>query len=117
MSACQNCGHPASHHEEAACWTKGDGKECADWADMACFCPEYMLSKTMAEVIREELRKGSYQMPGDTLPYETQANAIAAHLTAAGFGLVADAFEEGVFACVTAVATDVAPINPYRATG
>jgi len=42
--------------------------------------------RTMAEVIREELRKGGYQMPGDTLPYETQANAIAAHLTAAGFG-------------------------------
>jgi len=51
------------------------------------------MSKTMAEVIREELRKGSYQMPGDTLPYETQANAIAARLTAAGFGLMADAME------------------------
>ena len=50
----------------------------------------------MAEVIREELRKGSYQMPGDTLPYETQANAIAAHLTAAGFGLVADAKREAL---------------------
>ena len=54
-----------------------------------------MTAKTMAEVIREELRKGGYQMPGDTLPYETQANAIAAHLTAAGFGLVADAWDEG----------------------
>ena len=52
------------------------------------------MTKTMAEVIREELRKGGYQMPGDTLPYETQANAIAAHLTAAGFGLVADAKAE-----------------------
>ena len=44
---------------------------------------------------------------------------LAAHqeamLTAAGFGLLADAFEDGVFACVTAVANDVAPINPYRA--
>ena len=32
---------------------------------------------TLAETIREELRKGSYQMPGDTLPYETQAAAVA----------------------------------------
>lgn len=47
--------------------------------------------KTMAERIREELSKGSYQMPCDTLPYETQAAAIAAALSAAGIGLVADA--------------------------
>jgi ferredoxin-thioredoxin reductase catalytic subunit len=32
---------------------------------------------TMADVIRLELRKGSYQMPGDTLPYETQAANVA----------------------------------------
>jgi len=58
--------------------------------------PTTMTAKTMAEVIREELRKGGYQMLGDTLPYETQANAIAAHLTAAGFGLVADAKREAL---------------------
>jgi len=54
-----------------------------------------MTAKTMAEVLREELRKGTYQMPHDSLPYETKAADIAAALTAAGFGLVADAWDEG----------------------
>ena len=45
----------------------------------------------MAEVIRLELRKGSYQMAGDTLPYETQAAAIAAVLAANGYGNVREA--------------------------
>jgi hypothetical protein len=45
-----------------------------------------MSPKTMAEVIREELCKGSYQMSGDTLPYETQAASVARALSAAGFG-------------------------------
>jgi DNA-binding GntR family transcriptional regulator len=40
----------------------------------------------MAEVIRLELRKGGYQMPGDTLPYETQAAKIAEVLAANGYG-------------------------------
>lgn len=52
--------------------------------------------KTMAEVIQEELRKGSYQMPGETLPYEAQANAIAAQLAAAGYGPVNEAAASGV---------------------
>lgn len=75
----------------------------------------------MAEVIREMLRRGSYQMPGESLPYEVQANAMAAHLSAAGFGLVADAvvihvphdteaharsFNEGYEASVTQGLTD-----------
>jgi hypothetical protein len=72
----------------------------------------------MADVLRRELAKGSYQMPGDTLPYETQAANVAAALSAAGFGPVREAqeaaFEDGVFACVTAVAQNKAPVNPYR---
>lgn len=39
----------------------------------------------LAEVIRLELRKGSYQMPGDKLPYETQAASVAAMILAAGY--------------------------------
>jgi hypothetical protein len=79
-----------------------------------------MTAKTMAEVIREELRKGGYQMPGDTLPYETQANAIAAHLMAAGFGLVADAWDGGMeYAAGLLNAEELASSfrrdNPYRA--
>jgi hypothetical protein len=54
------------------------------------------MSKTMAEVIREELRKGSYQMPADKLPYETQAASIAGALTAAGFGDVREAAAAGL---------------------
>lgn len=50
-----------------------------------------MSGQSMAEAIRLELRKGSYQMPGDTLPYETQAATIAAALSAAGFGPVQEA--------------------------
>lgn len=56
------------------------------------------MSKSMAEVIREELRKGSYQMPGDKLPYETQATNITRALNAAGFGNVREAAAAGVYA-------------------
>lgn len=49
-----------------------------------------MSGRTMAETIRLELRKGSYQMAWDTMPYETQAIAIAATLTAAGYASIAD---------------------------
>lgn len=40
----------------------------------------------MAELIRLELRKGSYQMPSDKLPYETEAAKIAEVLAANGYG-------------------------------
>lgn len=40
---------------------------------------------SMAELIRVELSRGGYQMPDDTLPYETQATRIAAVLTEAGY--------------------------------
>ena len=39
----------------------------------------------LAELIRRELAKGSYQMVTDKLPYETQAARIAAALSAAGY--------------------------------
>ncbi|QCB97146.1 hypothetical protein E5206_09545 [Arthrobacter sp. PAMC25564] len=50
----------------------------------------------MTEVLRKELAKGGYQMPSDTLPYETQAASIARALTAAGFGPVAEAKAEAL---------------------
>lgn len=49
------------------------------------------MSAGMAEVIRQELRKGGYQMPGDTQPYETQAANIAEELAKAGYGNVQEA--------------------------
>lgn len=59
------------------------------------------MSASMAEAIRLELRKGSYQMPGDTLPYETQATKIAEALAANGYGNVREALEELIAATET----------------
>ncbi|MCZ9884115.1 hypothetical protein [Arthrobacter sp. B2a2-09] len=64
---------------------------------------DMQMSASMAEVIRLELRKGSYQMPGDTLPYEAQAKAIAKALAAAGFGNVSEARTEGIAIVANAV--------------
>jgi hypothetical protein len=61
------------------------------------------VSASMAEVIRLELRKGSYQLPGDTLPYETQAAKIAEALAAAGYGNVSAARAEGMAIVANAV--------------
>lgn len=47
-----------------------------------------MIDTEMAEIVRLELRKGGYQMIGDTVPYETQAANIAAKLTEAGYGRI-----------------------------
>lgn len=38
----------------------------------------------VAEAIRLELAKGAYQMPYDTLPYETKSKVIAQALLSAG---------------------------------
>lgn len=54
------------------------------------------MSEGMAEAIRLELCKGSYQMPGDAWPYETQAARIAAALTEAGYGNVQEAKAEAL---------------------
>jgi hypothetical protein len=77
--------------------------------------------KTMAEVIREALSWGSYQIPDDTKPYESQANVIADHLTAAGFGPVkaaqVDAWAKGATSAgLNLMALQAAGINPnpYR---
>jgi len=38
----------------------------------------------VSEVIREELAKGTYQMPSDELPYEMKSKIIAQALISAG---------------------------------